>query len=46
MSIDAKISNKGFSDKAPPEVVREQRDKLAELREQLVAIEAALKKLG
>jgi valyl-tRNA synthetase len=45
-SIEAKLSNKGFVDKAPPEVVQQQRDKLAELREQLAAIEAALKKLG
>jgi valyl-tRNA synthetase len=45
-SIEGKLSNKGFVDKAPPEVVQQQRDKLAELREQLAAIEAALKKLG
>ena len=35
-SIDGKLSNKGFVDKAPAEVVQQQRDKLAELREQLV----------
>jgi valyl-tRNA synthetase len=45
-SIDGKLSNASFVDKAPPEVVQQQRDKLAELREQLAAIEAALKKLG
>ena len=45
-SIDGKLSNQGFVDKAPPEVVQQQRDKLAELREQLASIETALKKLG
>jgi valyl-tRNA synthetase len=45
-SIDGKLSNKGFVDKAPPEVVQQQRDKLAELREQLASVEAAMKKLG
>ena len=45
-SIEGKLSNKGFVDKAPPEVVQQQRDKLAELRGQLAAVEAAMKKLG
>ena len=45
-SIDGKLSNKGFVDKAPPEVVQQQRDKLGELREQMVSVEAAMKKLG
>src|SRR3954453_764631 len=45
-SIDGKLSNKGFVDKAPAEVVQLQRDKLAELREQLGSVEAAMKKLG
>ena len=45
-SIDAKLANKGFVDKAPAEVVQQQRDKLAELRGQLASVEAALKKLG
>jgi len=45
-SIDGKLSNKGFVDKAPPEVVEQQRSKLAELREQLASVEAARKKLG
>jgi valyl-tRNA synthetase len=45
-SIDGKLSNTGFVDKAPAEVVQQQRDKLAELREQLTSVEAAMKKLG
>ena len=43
---DAKLANKAFVDKAPAEVVQQIRDKLAELREQLASVEAALKKLG
>jgi valyl-tRNA synthetase len=45
-SIDGKLSNSGFVDKAPAEVVQQQRDKLAELREQLASVESALRKLG
>jgi valyl-tRNA synthetase len=45
-SIDGKLSNAGFVRKAPPEVVQQQRDKLSELRDQLVSVEAAIKKLG
>jgi valyl-tRNA synthetase len=45
-SIDGKLSNKGFVDKAPADVVQQQRDKLAELREQLTSVESALGKLG
>jgi valyl-tRNA synthetase len=45
-SIDGKLSNKGFVDKAPAEVIQQQRDKLTELREQLASVEAAMKKLG
>jgi valyl-tRNA synthetase len=45
-SIDAKLSNKGFVDKAPAEVVQQQRDKLQELRSQLSSVESALDKLG
>jgi valyl-tRNA synthetase len=45
-SIDGKLSNKGFVDKAPADVVQQQRDKLAELRGQLTSVEAAIKKLG
>lgn len=44
-SNEAKLANKNFVDKAPPEVVQQLRDKLAELRAQLAAIEAALAKL-
>ena len=45
-SIDGKLANKGFVDKAPTEVVQQQRDKLAELRGQLTSVESALKKLA
>jgi valyl-tRNA synthetase len=45
-SIDGKLSNKGFVDKAPGDVVQQQRDKVTELREQLASVEAAMKKLG
>jgi valyl-tRNA synthetase len=45
-SINGKLSNKGFVDRAPAEVVRQQRDKLAELRGQLASVELALGKLG
>jgi valyl-tRNA synthetase len=44
-SIESKLANKGFVDKAPAEVVQQQRDKLSELRSQLASVEAALKKL-
>ena len=45
-AIDGKLANKAFVDKAPAEVVQQQRDKLAELRGQLASVEAALQKLG
>jgi valyl-tRNA synthetase len=45
-SIENKLANKNFVDKAPAEVVESQRTKLAELREQMTSIEAALKKLA
>ena len=35
-----------FVDKAPAEVVQQQRDKLAELRGQLASVEAALEEAG
>jgi valyl-tRNA synthetase len=44
-SIDKKLSNQAFVDKAPAEVVEQQREKQAELRRQLASVEAALKKL-
>jgi valyl-tRNA synthetase len=43
--IEAKLANKAFVDKAPAEVVQQQRDKLAELRGQLASVEEALAKL-
>jgi valyl-tRNA synthetase len=45
-SIDGKLANKGFVDKAPVDVVQQQRDKLNELRGQLTSVEAAIRKLG
>ena len=45
-SIDSKLSNKGFIDKAPAEVVQQQREKSAELKNQLASVEAALAKLA
>ena len=44
-SIEGKLNNKGFIDKAPAEVVQQQRDKLEELQRQFEAVLAALKKL-
>ena len=44
-SIDAKLSNAAFVDKAPADVVQQQRDKRAELAAQLESVDAALKKL-
>jgi valyl-tRNA synthetase len=44
-SIDAKLNNKGFVDKAPAEVVQQQHDKLIELRGQFESIASALAKL-
>jgi valyl-tRNA synthetase len=44
-SIDAKLSNAAFVDKAPADVVQQQRDKRAELAAQLESVETALKKL-
>ncbi len=45
-SIDAKLSNQNFVEKAPAEVVDQQRAKLFELRGQLGSVEAALAKLA
>ncbi|HEY3393752.1 MAG TPA: class I tRNA ligase family protein, partial [Lacipirellulaceae bacterium] len=44
-SIESKLANKNFVEKAPAEVVDQQRAKLDELRSQLASVEAALKKL-
>jgi valyl-tRNA synthetase len=44
--IEGKLANKNFVDKAPSEVVRQQRDKLAELESQLRSVESALAKLS
>jgi valyl-tRNA synthetase len=44
-SIEGKLNNKGFVDKAPAEVVQQQKDKLIELRGQLVSVESAFGKL-
>jgi valyl-tRNA synthetase len=44
-SIDAKLSNAAFVDKAPADVVQQQRDKRAELTAQLESVGAALAKL-
>jgi valyl-tRNA synthetase len=43
--IDSKLANKAFVEKAPAEVVDQQRAKLAELNNQLASIDAALAKL-
>jgi valyl-tRNA synthetase len=45
-SIDGKLANKNFVERAPAEVVDQQRAKLDELRGQLASVEAALKKLA
>jgi valyl-tRNA synthetase len=44
-SIESKLANKNFVEKAPAEVVDQQRAKLDELRGQLASVEAALNKL-
>ncbi len=44
-SIDAKLANAAFVDKAPAEVVQQQRDKRTELAAQLASVESALAKL-
>ncbi len=43
--INGKLANKAFVDKAPAEVVQQQREKLEELKNQLSSVEAALAKL-
>ena len=44
--LDKKLSNKGFLNNAPADVVEKEKGKLAELREKTAAIEAALKRFG
>jgi valyl-tRNA synthetase len=44
-SINNKLANKNFVDKAPAEVVQQQREKLSDLNSQQSSIEAALHKL-
>jgi valyl-tRNA synthetase len=43
--IEAKLNNKNFIDKAPADVVRQHRDKLDELQNQLKSVAAGLQKL-
>jgi valyl-tRNA synthetase len=45
-SLNAKLSNENFVNRAPANVVEEQRTKLSEVREQLKSVEAALAKLA
>jgi len=44
-SISGKLGNENFVSRAPAEVVEAEREKLAEVQEQLAAVEAALTKL-
>jgi valyl-tRNA synthetase len=44
-SIETKLANRNFVDKAPAEIVDQQRAKLAELSSQLASVEAALANL-
>jgi valyl-tRNA synthetase len=44
-SLEKKLANESFVSRAPAEVVKQQRDLLAERRGQLTAAEAALAKL-
>jgi valyl-tRNA synthetase len=43
--IQAKLGNSSFVDKAPAEVVQQQREQLAELERQIQAIDANIKEL-
>ena len=40
-----KLSNAGFAERAPADVVQRERESLAQLQEQLAAVQAALKEL-
>lgn len=43
---EGKLANKGFVDKAPAQVVEEERNKLAAYKDQIKSIEENLQKLG
>jgi valyl-tRNA synthetase len=43
--IESKLGNKNFVDRAPADVVRQHRDKLTDLQDQLQSVETALRKL-
>jgi valyl-tRNA synthetase len=43
---ESKLANKNFVDRAPADIVQQQRDKLAELQGQLASVEAAFAKLS
>ena len=45
-AIEAKLANENFINKAKPEVVAQARERLAELTEQLKAIDKHLSELG
>jgi len=45
-SMEGKLGNDNFVSRAPAEVVQQQRDKLAEVKEQLASIEASLAQLS
>jgi valyl-tRNA synthetase len=42
---EAKLSNKSFVDKAPPEVVQQQREQVEDLKKQIATLEASLAEL-
>ncbi len=44
-ALDKKLSNPGFTDKAPADVVEKEREKLEDLRSRLSAVEASIKRL-
>ena len=44
--LESKLGNKGFLDKAPPEVVAKEEDRLADARFRLQALESIMEKIG
>lgn len=44
--IEAKLGNAGFRSKAPPQVIAQQEESLAGLRQQLAGVEQSLRELG